>query len=56
MPAINSLIAREAYSTIAKRSNWASREAGVIVVFCIVFIVAVGVIGLFSVDALLGVW
>ena len=48
MPAINNaLFAREAVSQIAKRSNWASKEAGVIVVFCIVFIVLVGVIGLF---------
>lgn len=47
MPAINALVAREAVSTIAKRQNWAQKEAGVIVVFCIVFIVAVGIIGLF---------
>lgn len=48
MAAINtSLIAREAVSHLAKRGGWASREAGVIVVFCIVFIVLVGVIGLF---------
>ncbi|CAK7223451.1 hypothetical protein SCUCBS95973_005184 [Sporothrix curviconia] len=38
------LIAREA-SVLAKR-NWAGREAGVIVVFCIVFVVAVGLIAL----------
>lgn len=48
MPAINNaLVAREAFSTIAKRENWAQQEAGVIVVFCIVFVVFVGVIGLF---------
>lgn len=48
MPAIsNAVIAREAISHIAKRSTWASRQAGVIVVFAIVFIVLVGVIGLF---------
>lgn len=48
MPAINNaLISREAISHIAKRENWAQKEAGVIVVFAIVFIVAVGVIGLF---------
>lgn len=47
MPAIsNTMIARDAMSHIAKR-GWAKREAGVIVVFCIVFIVLVGVIGLF---------
>ncbi|CAK7228436.1 hypothetical protein SBRCBS47491_006905 [Sporothrix bragantina] len=39
------LIAREA-SNLAKRSNWASREAGVIVVFCIIFVVGVGLVGL----------
>jgi predicted Na+-dependent transporter len=47
MPAVNTVVAREAFSTIAKRSNWAGREAGVIVVFCIVFVVAVSLIGLF---------
>ncbi|KAM3509286.1 hypothetical protein MY11210_006379 [Beauveria gryllotalpidicola] len=31
---------------IAKRSNWASRNAGVMVVFCIVFIVGVVLVGL----------
>ncbi|GJC85231.1 hypothetical protein ColLi_08069 [Colletotrichum liriopes] len=46
MPAINALVARDAVHQLAKRQNWASQEAGVIVVFCIVFIVAVGVIGL----------
>ncbi|CAK7243517.1 MAG: hypothetical protein STHCBS139747_005042 [Sporothrix thermara] len=39
------LIAREA-SLLAKRSNWAGHEAGVIVVFCIVFIVGCGLLGL----------
>ena len=46
MAAINTLVAREAAHQIAKRS-WAGHEAGVIVVFCIVFVVAVGVGGLF---------
>lgn len=48
MPAINTraVVLNDAISHIAKRSNWAGREAGVIVVFCIVFIVAVGLIGL----------
>lgn len=46
MPAINSVVAREAYSTIAKRENWAKKEAGVVVVFCVVFVVAVGIISL----------
>ncbi|KAG9247750.1 hypothetical protein BJ878DRAFT_477122 [Calycina marina] len=31
---------------LSKRGNWASHEAGVIVVFCIVFIVATGLISL----------
>lgn len=48
MPAINTaLVARETFSTIAKRENWAQKEAGVVVVFAIVFVVAVGLIGLF---------
>jgi hypothetical protein len=48
MPAINSaIVARDTISQITKRSNWAGHEAGVIVVFCIVFVVAVGLAGLF---------
>lgn len=48
MPAVNTaLVARETISTIAKRQNWAQKEAGVVVVFAIVFVVAVGLIGLF---------
>jgi predicted Na+-dependent transporter len=47
MAAISTLQAREAVHQIAKRNNWAGHEAGVIVVFCVVFIVAVGLIGLF---------
>lgn len=48
MPAVNNaLVARDALSHLSKRSNWASQEAGVIVVFCIVFVVAVGLVGLF---------
>lgn len=35
-------------SLIMKRSNWASREPGVILVFCIVFIVALGIVALFA--------
>ncbi|KAK2024422.1 hypothetical protein LX32DRAFT_697160 [Colletotrichum zoysiae] len=46
MPAVNSIIARDAVHQLAKRKNWASQEAGVIVVFCIVFVVALGVAGL----------
>ena len=48
MPAINSaIVARDTISHIAKRSNWAGREAGVIVVFAIIFVVGVGLIALF---------
>ncbi|KAF4121032.1 hypothetical protein GMORB2_2518 [Geosmithia morbida] len=47
MAAINSsLISREVASHLVKRKNWAAKEAGVIVVFCIVFIVGVFLIGL----------
>lgn len=39
MAAINKqLIATRAVSELVKRKNWAAREPGVIVVFCIVFI------------------
>lgn len=48
MPAINkAVIVRDTASLIAKRSNWAGREAGVVVVFCVVFVVAVGLLALF---------
>jgi hypothetical protein len=48
MPAINSaIVARDTLSHIAKRSNWAGREAGVVVVFAILFVVACGLIALF---------
>lgn len=32
------LIAARAVSELVKRKNWAAREPGVIVVFCIVFV------------------
>ncbi|KAJ5724399.1 hypothetical protein N7493_006127 [Penicillium malachiteum] len=35
------------FHTVAKRKNFASRNPGVILVFCIVFLVALGVISLF---------
>ncbi|KAK4217133.1 hypothetical protein QBC37DRAFT_62638 [Rhypophila decipiens] len=49
MPAVNySLVARDSFSHLFKREeNWAKQEAGVIVVFCIVFVVGVGLISLF---------
>ncbi|KAF3397812.1 hypothetical protein F1880_005818 [Penicillium rolfsii] len=37
---------RNGLSSIAKRRNWASREPGVILVFCILFIVGLGIIAL----------
>ncbi|KAI0851259.1 hypothetical protein F5Y00DRAFT_18324 [Daldinia vernicosa] len=47
MPAINkAVVARDTLNHIVRRQNWAQQEAGVIVVFCIVFVVAVGLIGL----------
>ena len=46
MVAINSLVTRDAVvHQLAKRKNWAAREPGVMVVFCIVFVVAVGIAG-----------
>jgi hypothetical protein len=48
MPAISlPVVARDTMFQIAKRSNWAGENAGVMVVFCIVFVVAVGLIFLF---------
>lgn len=32
---------------IAKRSNWASKNPGVVLVFCIVFLVGLGIVSLF---------
>ncbi|KAL4725260.1 hypothetical protein ACLX1H_007407 [Fusarium chlamydosporum] len=59
MAAIKSLMTRDSVAHLAKRQNWAAKEAGVIVVFCIVGIgesifafespvrLAIGLIGLF---------
>lgn len=44
MPAINSLVARDTMTQLAKR-NWAAQEPGVMVVFCIVGIVGISIIG-----------
>ncbi len=41
------VVARDSFSQLARRSNWAGENAGVMVVFCIVFVVAVGLISLF---------
>ncbi|OTA70260.1 hypothetical protein K449DRAFT_427783 [Hypoxylon sp. EC38] len=47
MPAINNaIVARDSFSHIVRRENWAQQEAGVVVVFCIVFVVGVGLVGL----------
>ncbi|KAI2640239.1 hypothetical protein GGS21DRAFT_406813 [Xylaria nigripes] len=48
MPAINTaIVARDAVNHLVRRENWAQKEAGVIVVFAIVFVVGVGVLALF---------
>ncbi|KAK0752328.1 hypothetical protein B0T18DRAFT_426817 [Schizothecium vesticola] len=49
MPAIEkSLVAREVLTQLVKREkNWAAREPGVMVVFCIVGVVAIGLTSLF---------
>ncbi|KAJ6120473.1 hypothetical protein N7523_004753 [Penicillium sp. IBT 18751x] len=46
-----SLISRtesETLRLLIKRGNWASENPGVILVFCIVFLVALGIIALFA--------
>ena len=44
MPAVNSIVARDQFAKLVAREeeNWAKQEAGVIVVFCIVGLVAIG--------------
>ncbi|KAI8633692.1 hypothetical protein F5Y19DRAFT_248951 [Xylariaceae sp. FL1651] len=47
MPAINkAIVARDTVHQLVRRENWAQQEAGVIVVFAIVFVVGVGLISL----------
>ncbi|KZZ87226.1 hypothetical protein AAP_05865 [Ascosphaera apis ARSEF 7405] len=51
MPAISlipraELAASQKLHQLARRNNWAGRNPGVILVFCIVFIVAFGIISL----------
>jgi len=41
------IVARDSFSQLARRSNWASENPGPMVVFCIVFVVAVFLISLF---------
>ncbi|KAI1439261.1 hypothetical protein GGR50DRAFT_690607 [Xylaria sp. CBS 124048] len=48
MPAINTaIVARDVVHQLARRENWAQKEAGVVVVFAIVFVVGVGLASLF---------
>jgi len=44
--------ARDVAHQFAKRSNWAGKEAGVIVVFCVVFVIVVGLSGLYITRAI----
>ncbi|KAL2115793.1 hypothetical protein VTJ04DRAFT_10048 [Mycothermus thermophilus] len=54
MAALNlAVVPRDTFSHIAKRSNWAGENAGVVLVFCIVFVVGVGLIGLWIYKAVL---
>ncbi|KZF26971.1 hypothetical protein L228DRAFT_265319 [Xylona heveae TC161] len=47
MPALDhSLVVRDQFHQLFKRKNWAAHHPGVVLVFCIVFIVGAGVIGL----------
>ncbi|KAI0913867.1 hypothetical protein F4824DRAFT_502900 [Ustulina deusta] len=47
MPAVNTaLVARDTLHQLARRENWAQKEAGVVVVFAIVFVVGVGLVSL----------
>ncbi|KAK1771198.1 hypothetical protein QBC33DRAFT_236160 [Phialemonium atrogriseum] len=48
MPAVNkALYLSESVSHLVKRKNWAQREAGVVVVFCIIGVVVIGLSALF---------
>lgn len=48
MPPLHlSLLTRDAPLHLSKRSNWAGKNAGVVVVFCIVFVIAAGLLGIF---------
>jgi len=53
MAVISALTARDAtLHRLSRRRNWAAHEAGVIVVFCVVFIVATGLLSLCVIRAL----
>jgi hypothetical protein len=47
MPAISLATRDQTMHQLVRRGNWASHNAGVVLVFCIVFIVAVGLASLF---------
>lgn len=47
MPAISLAAHDQTMHQLVRRENWASHNAGVVLVFCIVFIVATGLITLF---------
>jgi ATPase proteolipid family protein len=47
MPAISLATRDQTMHQLIRRGNWASHNAGVVLVFCIVFIVAVGLASLF---------
>ncbi|PGH03609.1 hypothetical protein AJ79_07338 [Helicocarpus griseus UAMH5409] len=47
MAAISLITRDEAVQQLAKRSNWAGENAGVMLVFCLLFVIGVGLIVLF---------
>ncbi|EEQ87221.1 hypothetical protein RJZ56_006717 [Blastomyces dermatitidis] len=44
MPTLSLMTRDEAVHRLAKRNNWAAENAGVMLVFCILFVIAVGLI------------
>ncbi|OJD21257.1 hypothetical protein ACJ73_07403 [Blastomyces percursus] len=46
MPALSLMTRNAAVHQLAKRNNWAGENAGVMLVFCILFVIAVGLITL----------
>ncbi|KAK2755588.1 hypothetical protein FQN54_006528 [Arachnomyces sp. PD_36] len=47
MPALNMIRDQSVHQLVARGSNWPSENVGVMVVFCIVFVVFFGLLGLF---------
>jgi hypothetical protein len=41
------IVARDSFAQLAKRTSWPAENPGVMVVFCVVFVVAVGLLALF---------